>query len=396
MDYRVNSPFEKLQLIYKVGRLSFSAGLLVLLLSIYSINRTIIDKYSLVVLAVYSVVSTVLFITGKRALLFEFLLDELFLFLLVIKGAFSYGFFSLFLLFPILFSSLFLNRKQSLSALIVALFLQLIYFAFNTGGFSLENLIQFFLNGTGLILISILGQKIKEKLESQENYLSELEKLQEETAFYKRLYEISANLAHELKNPLASIKGAVELLANGHQNEKLLKIVLDETERLDSIIKDFLNIARPIPSEKARVNVKEIVDEICRKFNEEKECLIEGDEISAAVEPKSFYSALDNLIRNALYWAKSKVKISLRKSRGWLEITVEDDGPGIPEDEWEKVFEPFYSKRKEGSGLGLSVVKKFAVEHGGFVFVKKSPLGGAAFTLRIPEEPEDESSDIRR
>lgn len=392
MDYRVSSPFEKLQLIYKVGRLSFSAGLLVLLLSIYSINRAIIDKYSLVVLAIYTVVSTVLFVTGKRALLFEFLLDELFLFLLVIKGAFSYGFFSIFLLFPILFASLFLNREQSLAAMVVALFLQLIYFAFSSGSFSIENLIQFFLNGTGLILITVLGQKIKEKLESQENYLSELKKLQEETAFYKRLYEISANLAHELKNPLASIKGAVELLKEGHRNERLLKIVLDETERLDSIIKNFLNIARPIPAEKTKVNIKSLVEEVCRKFNE-KECTVEGEEVEATVEPKSFLSAVDNLIRNAVYWAEKKVRVSLREKNGWVEITVEDDGPGIPEDEWERVFEPFFSKRKDGSGLGLSVVKKFAVEHGGFVFIKRSSLGGASFTLRVPKEPEDESSN---
>lgn len=393
MDYRVSSPFEKLQLIYKVGRLSFSAGLLVLLLSIYSINRTIIDKYSLIVLAVYTVVSSILFVTAKRALLFEFLLDELFLFLLVIKGAFSYGFFSIFLLFPILFASLFLNRRQSLAAMVVALFLQLIYFIFNSDSFGLENLIQFLLNGTGLILITVLGQKIKEKLESQENYLSELKKLQEETAFYKRLYEISANLAHELKNPLASIKGAVELLKDGHNNERLLKIVLNETERLDSIIKDFLNIARPIPSEKTKVDVRSLVEEICKRFSSEKECTVEGEEIKITVEPKSFFSAVDNLIRNAVYWAEKRVRVSVREKNGWVEITVEDDGPGIPEEEWERVFEPFFSKRKEGSGLGLSVVKKFAVEHGGFVFVKKSPLGGASFTLRIPKEPEDESSN---
>jgi len=393
LDYRVSSPFEKLQLIYKVGRLSFSAGLLVLLLSIYSINRTIIDKYSLIVLAVYTVVSSILFVTAKRALLFEFLLDELFLFLLVIKGAFSYGFFSIFLLFPILFASLFLNRRQSLAAMVVALFLQLIYFIFNSDSFGLENLIQFLLNGTGLILITVLGQKIKEKLESQENYLSELKKLQEETAFYKRLYEISANLAHELKNPLASIKGAVELLKDGHNNERLLKIVLNETERLDSIIKDFLNIARPIPSEKTKVDVRSLVEEICKRFSSEKECTVEGEEIKITVEPKSFFSAVDNLIRNAVYWAEKRVRVSVREKNGWVEITVEDDGPGIPEEEWERVFEPFFSKRKEGSGLGLSVVKKFAVEHGGFVFVKKSPLGGASFTLRIPKEPEDESSN---
>ncbi len=393
MEYRVNAIFEKLYLIYKVGRFSFSTGLLVLLLSIYSLNRHIIDKFSLTVLTVYSVVSLILFLTGKKALLFEFLLDELFLFLLVIKGAFSYGFFSLFLFFPILFSSLFLNRAQSLATLVTALTLQIVYFLIEIKLITLDKLIQFFLNELGLILISFFAQKIKEKLESQEEYLKELKKLQEETAFYKRLYEISANLAHELKNPLASIKGAVELLANGHQNQRLLNIVLNETERLDSIIKDFLSLARPISSEKSPVKVKEVVKEVCNRLNNSKECRVEGDDVSAVVEPKSFYSALDNLIRNALYWAKSTVRISVKENGEWIDITVEDDGPGIPEEEWDRVFEPFFSKRKEGSGLGLSVVRKFALEHGGFVFLRRSPLGGASFTLRIKREPNDESSN---
>ena len=393
MGYRVNSTFEKLHLIYKVGRFSFSTGLLVLLLSIYSINRHIIDKFSLTVLAVYSVVSLILFLRGKRALLFEFLLDELFLFLLVVKGAFSYGFFSLFLFFPILFSSLFLNQVQSLATLVTALALQLAYFLIEIKFLTVDTLIQFFLSELGLVLISFLGQKIKEKLENQQRYLAELEKLQEETAFYKRLYEISANLAHELKNPLASIKGAVELLASGHRSERLMKIVMSETERLDSIIKDFLSLARPIPKDKKPVNVKAVVEEICQKLNSEKECSVEGKDTVVKVEPKSLHSAVDNLIRNALYWAKRRVKVTVNESGNWVEVTVEDDGPGIPEEEWDRVFEPFFSRRKEGSGLGLSVVKKFAVEHGGFVFVKRSSLGGASFTMRIPKEQRDESSN---
>jgi len=393
LGYRVNSTFEKLHLIYKVGRFSFSTGLLVLLLSIYSINRHIIDKFSLTVLAVYSVVSLILFLRGKRALLFEFLLDELFLFLLVVKGAFSYGFFSLFLFFPILFSSLFLNQVQSLATLVTALALQLAYFLIEIKFLTVDTLIQFFLSELGLVLISFLGQKIKEKLENQQRYLAELEKLQEETAFYKRLYEISANLAHELKNPLASIKGAVELLASGHRSERLMKIVMSETERLDSIIKDFLSLARPIPKDKKPVNVKAVVEEICQKLNSEKECSVEGKDTVVKVEPKSLHSAVDNLIRNALYWAKKRVKVTVNESGNWVEVTVEDDGPGIPEEEWDRVFEPFFSRRKEGSGLGLSVVKKFAVEHGGFVFVKRSSLGGASFTMRIPKEQRDESSN---
>ncbi|MEO2065563.1 MAG: hypothetical protein ABGX17_03575, partial [Desulfurobacteriaceae bacterium] len=110
---------DKFYLIYRVGRLTFSVGLLFLLLSISSVSKAFFDNYSFVVLGIYSLVSVFIFFFSKRPHLFEFLLDELFLFLLVFKGAFSYTFFSLFLFFPVFFSELFLGSPYGYTVLFI-------------------------------------------------------------------------------------------------------------------------------------------------------------------------------------------------------------------------------------------------------------------------------------
>ncbi len=384
---RVKISIDKLQLAYKVGRFGFSTGLLVLLLSARS---GLLDFYSLLVLGIYSLVSLSILTFSRKTYLYEFLLDELFLFLLLIKGVLSYTIFSLFLFFPIFFSTIFLDLWQGVAATTVALFLHLVYYFFVGKAF---NPLQSFLNFLALTLVFLVSIKVKESAEEQRNYLSELERIKRESEFYRRLYEISSNLAHELKNPLASIKGALQLLTPSKENERLFKILISEVERLDRIIKDFLNLSRPLSKERRKVNVKHVLEELCRNIPSRKECRVEGEEVQITTDPQGLLSALENLIRNALYWAKGKVLIRVEKNRNFIVIRIEDDGPGIPVNERERVFEPFYSRRSGGSGLGLPIVKKFAVESGGFIFVEESSLGGAAFILKLPIEGSGESSN---
>jgi len=382
---------------YKVGRLAFSVGLLVLLFSVSSLLKIkIFDPFSLTVLAVYAVVSFLIFLISKSPRIYEFLLDELFLFLLAFKGAFSYSFFSIFLFFPVFFSQLFLGGNYGYLTAAVGVVLHFVYFTVARGGFTFSGLVQFILNSIALVLMMLASKKLRARFEAQEEYIRFLEREREDINLYRRLYEISADLAHEFKNPLASIKGAVELMMEGKRSERLLKIVARETERLDSIIKDFLNLARPPSEEKAYLNLREVVDDVVAALNhygKEIEVISKG-EVGVVSEPRALRSAVDNLVRNAIQWANSRVRVTIFKDGNWATLTVEDDGPGIPEEERNRVFEPFFSKRKEGSGLGLAVVKKFAIDSSGFVTVGKSSLGGAKFTLKLPLARErDESSN---
>ena len=387
---------DKFYLIYRVGRLAFSVGLLVLLLSIASISGVfLLDKFSLAVLVVYAAVSLTLFIYSRRPHLFEFLLDELFLFLLVLKGAFSYTFFSIFLFFPVFFSQLFLGGNYGYFTAAVGIVLHFAYFSIVDRGFNFSSLLQFILNSSALVLMMLASKKLKARFEAQEEYIKALEKEREDVELYKRLYEISADLAHELKNPLASIKGAVELLIEGKKSERLLRIVARETERLDSVIKDFLNLARPSTEEKVVLSLNSVVRDVLSSLDHlGKEVEVkESKEVKVFAEPRALRSAVDNLIRNAFQWADNRIKIEVFEDGEWATLTVEDDGPGIPEEERGRVFEPFFSKRKGGSGLGLAIVKKFAIDSSGFVLAGSSSLGGAKFTLKLPAlKEEDESS----
>jgi signal transduction histidine kinase len=387
---------DKFYLVYRAGRLAFSAGLLVLILSISSVTNLIFsDKFTLTVLEIYTVVSFALFILSRKPHLFEFLLDELFLFLLVFKGAFSYTFFSIFLLFPVFFSELFLGSYYGYASTFVGIALHFLYFSLVFEHFSFPSVLQFLFNSSALILMTLASQRLKLKLELQESYIRSLEKEKKDAELYRKLYEISANLAHELKNPLASIKGAVELLMEGKNNQRLLKIIHRESQKLDSVIKDFLNLARPYSENRIVISLKDAVREVISSFESyNREVELNLKELLVKADQRALYSALDNLIRNALQWSKERIRVSTFKEGNWAVLTVEDDGPGIPDEEKEKVFEPFFSRRREGSGLGLAVVKKFAIDSGGFISVENSPLGGAKFTLKLPIfKEENESSD---
>ena len=387
MNYREKNSFtDKFYLVYRVGRFAFSAGLFFLYLSLYSFNKFPFPNNSLIILAIFLVVSSVSLFFSKTPHFFEFLLDELFIFVLVLANVFSYSFSSIFLMFPVFFSALFLNRRSSYAITIPALLFNLSYFLRKVkGNEPIDLAIQSLLISIALLTMMLAGQRLKKKLENQEAYIASLEKEREQNQVYKKLYEISADLAHELKNPLASIKGAVELLKEGRVTPRLIEIIYSETERLDGIVKDFLSLARPISPEKRKVSVPSVIKEIVLSLGKQnKELILNLEEAEIETDERAFRSAVENLIRNAFQWANSKVAVSCKSDRETLEITIEDDGPGVAEEEKERIFEPFYSKNPQGSGLGLPIVKRFVIENKGTIQVERSSLGGAKFVMRIP------------
>jgi two-component system sensor histidine kinase PilS (NtrC family) len=210
------------------------------------------------------------------------------------------------------------------------------------------------------------------------------------------LGRMSANIAHEIRNPLASLTGAIEALATtGAGTEtrtRLADIVLRESARLNGIITDFLAYARPAPLTRAQIDVSELLDEVLvlvehraqpgrlkvvREF---------APAISFVVDPQQFRQALWNLCLNALDAMPDggELRVAAAVDGSTLRVEVGDTGDGIAPGDVGHLFEPFFSTKATGSGLGLPLVHRIAQEHGGDVEVASAPGHGTTFTLTFP------------
>lgn len=210
------------------------------------------------------------------------------------------------------------------------------------------------------------------------------------------LGRLSANIAHEIRNPLASLTGAIEVLASqgptGELRERLANIVLKESGRLNTILRDFLEYARPAPLARTRVNVCETIDEVLLllEHRETAGSLKIVRELPASIEwdvdAQQFRQAIWNLCLNAVQAMPEggELRVSACVAGDSLLVTVEDSGHGIGASDVAHVFEPFFSTKPGGSGLGLALVHRILKDHAGEVEVDSTPGGGSTFTLRIP------------
>jgi two-component system, NtrC family, sensor histidine kinase PilS len=206
---------------------------------------------------------------------------------------------------------------------------------------------------------------------------------------------LAANIAHEIRNPLASLTGAVEVLASGTAGEtrdRLAQIVVKESGRLNTIIKEFLEYARPAPLARARMNVAECLDEVLVLIEQRVtpgtlKIVREFPPILRwSVDPHQFRQAMWNLCLNAAQAMPDggELRVGAAAERGLLELHISDSGDGIGADDLGHIFEPFFSTKVDGSGLGLALVHRVVQEHGGDIDVRSVPGAGTAFTITLP------------
>jgi len=219
--------------------------------------------------------------------------------------------------------------------------------------------------------------------------------------------EFVANVSHELRTPLSLIKGYVETLLDGASGNpevagRFLKIIERNTQRLDLLIQDLLTISaleagrmklslqpvalRPIV-EKTFSDLKPPAD------NKSITLVNQLPELTAAADASRLEQVFANLVDNAIKYGRAQGRVTvggIKRDDGKLEIFVQDDGPGIPIEALERIFERFYrvdkarSREQGGTGLGLSIVKHIVQAHGGEVWVKSEPGKGAAFFFTLP------------
>jgi two-component system phosphate regulon sensor histidine kinase PhoR len=211
-----------------------------------------------------------------------------------------------------------------------------------------------------------------------------------------------ANVSHELKTPLTSIKGFVETLLEGalddkENNRNFLKIIQDHAERLDTLVNDLLSLShlesKEIMLKKTNFNLKQQVESVISGFRSQlkkKDIEIKNDlpaGISLAADKDKLEQVVTNLIDNAIKFNKEKgfVRVFSEEINGKLKITVEDSGIGIPEKDIPRIFERFYrvdkarSRELGGTGLGLSIVKHIVELHNGSVGVESTEGIGSTF-----------------
>jgi PAS domain S-box-containing protein len=204
------------------------------------------------------------------------------------------------------------------------------------------------------------------------------------------LGEISAGIAHELRNPMAVIAGYTQLLSK--KADLSLKPTVDaitkEINVMNRIITDFLSFARPAELAISDVDLKKIIEnciailvsernDIKTHLDIEQLPVIKGDEVLLR-------QAVTNLIQNAVEAMPAGGDLTIKSSTDdFFEVTVSDTGHGISEDMADKIFLPFFTTKDRGTGLGLSLVQKIIVSHGGTIFVDSSDRG-ATFRIRLP------------
>jgi two-component system, OmpR family, sensor kinase len=207
------------------------------------------------------------------------------------------------------------------------------------------------------------------------------------------------SVSHELRTPIARLEFALELLdarANDPALRKRIAAMEGDLSELNTLVNELLGMAR-LDSGQAlqaeRVDVAGLLGTAEASLPPGAatlaiDCAPDAGTIEA--DPRLLGRALSNLLRNAQKYAVGAIHVAARREGARVTIAVEDDGPGIPEDERERIFEPFYrldrsrDRATGGFGLGLSIVRKAVLLHGGSVHVERSRLGGARFVVGLP------------
>ncbi len=245
------------------------------------------------------------------------------------------------------------------------------------------------------------------KLEEANKRIAELhEKQMEKAEHLASIGEIAAGLAHDVKNPVAGMKGAIEIIYNKtdetDSNKEVFKEVLIQLDKIDQIIRDLLRYARP-----KEINIRLIFFEDCVESavklaqmqvkSKDIQFLFSSHEknILARLDADKIQEVLLNLMLNSIGAIDKKGHITIAygsENEKNLKITVTDDGKGINKDQLSQIFQPFFTTKSKGTGLGLSICKKTIAAHSGTLEVESEEGKGTTFTILLPVVESKENS----
>jgi signal transduction histidine kinase len=211
----------------------------------------------------------------------------------------------------------------------------------------------------------------------------------------KTLGEMAAGMAHEVKNPLAAIRSSAQILRDRTEGKEaeLAGIVVSEVDRLDKVVKDFLEYARPARLEREPVRLTQVLEscmELLAPVVREHSVTINrkwpAGETAVGGDPNQLRQAFLNLMLNAIQAIPPGgfIELAVKQSGRETRVVVHDNGPGIPADKLRHVFEPFFTTKAGGTGLGLAIAQRIVAEHGGRLLLESETGKGTTATVILP------------
>ena len=255
-------------------------------------------------------------------------------------------------------------------------------------------------------------EKSYDKLHRETQLMLEVEEQLSAAQKLSALGQLSASLAHEIKNPLSSIKGTAEILLDefpeDHPKREFVKILLKETTRLNNTVEEVLGFSRRgMQGKKKEEAMTEPLSQVIDRVTSLLASQLRKKSIKLTVngweEGKAFHIAGEklsqvflNIILNSIDATppKGEIIIETMKLADGYSVSVKDNGAGIPDARKDKIFGAFYSTKEGGTGLGLSISKKIVESYGGTLTLSDAETGGACFTIFLPEQ--NSASNVKK
>ncbi len=253
--------------------------------------------------------------------------------------------------------------------------------------------------------VAALESRMHGLLERAVQARAKLEKSQATLLATERLAgvgKMAAGVAHSIRNPLTSVKMRLfslqRSLALSENQREDFEVISAEIKHLDTIIQNFLEYARPPKLSLKRISPSDVTDAAVDLLR----MRMDAQRVSVSVEreeplqpilidPEQLKEVLVNLMSNAMEAMDGPGRITIVENEGFMEpmgrvsvVSLSDTGPGVPEEDRERVFEPFHTTKEEGTGLGLPIARRIVVEHGGSLSLTQAKGGGAKFTITLP------------
>ncbi len=247
------------------------------------------------------------------------------------------------------------------------------------------------------ILSGILSLQLKaaqKDLKITQQHLKRVEKM-------AAMDEVISGIAHEIKNPLASLSGSIQLLRedtrSGSYEDKLMQIILRETDRLKNIVNDIRLFSKPHTGNMVEIKMADMIEETVRLFSNDPEWkptihlqLHLNKNITIFFDPDHFTQILWNLLKNAVQAIQGNGEITIRLESSRTDkvyLTIEDTGMGIHPKESNHIFDPFFTTKPEGTGLGLSILHRLIDSNNGMIDFESTPGKGTIFTVVFSRTP---------